>query len=128
MSSPEIPRFIVKRWVVAPIGFTPNGRPSNLAQARPSGVDLDASMGNYVCVDTVNGTTGQAAFDYATSKLCTAAALCVQEVTTAGQQVKEMEESFAAGGWRTTINSSRTTEGEVREGLSAGTAVGVKKA
>ena len=47
-----------------------------------------------VAVDTLNGTMGKAASDYVTSDICTADAVCLQEVSSANDQAKA---------WRATL-------------------------
>ena len=80
-----------------------------------------------VCVDTINGTTGKATLDYVNSELCIADAVCAQELAACDGQARSMENDFKARGWTVSINDSRVTHGQVRDGLSAGVAVGAKK-
>ena len=106
--------------------------PSNLmevgkATASDSPIPKKQAGTRQVAVDTVNGTTGKASYDYLCSKLCTAEAACVQELGVAGDGARALENAFLAGGWKVKANDSEVTQGVVKKGFSAGIAVGARK-
>ena len=81
-----------------------------------------------VAVDTVNGTTAKSGHDYMVSDLCTAEAVCMQELAAQGDSARSLEKDFAIAGWIAKFNDSEVTKGQAGgEGQSAGTGVAIRK-
>ena len=80
-----------------------------------------------VVFETLNGRTRKAAEDYVASSACRADAVCLQEVSVAGDQARSLEGRFKSRGWVLAANDSEVSHGMSKDGISAGTAIGARK-